>query len=722
MICALLSPRLTNDESHRCVTAMVMAGSKERQNLSLPEILVFFSQLSNSDIIVIVEKYNHTVSHFDQSKRCEERRRENFPFYEHDRCRRYGKEDSASVNLLIRTKDMCISESKGRERGLATAASSLNEIEGDIKTKVCRRRHLWSTVGLCGSAFSMFYLIMNVFPYSGFMALHLLNGRSQNDNDGDDTQHRILHITAAAIGPYAGILASSFRLGRIPTAISWGRCADIYGRKFALIIGILAMIAGNILFALAPTFAVAVGIRFSAGLLNGTMVVVRTSISEIAWGDRNLETKGVAMMSSVSGYAMLIAPAIGGLLSNPIRQYPSYFSNYDAKEGAMRLFWKSALTDYPFLLPNLIGSFVATISLLIVVFCVEETLPEDQRIDWRLIPRDIRSWITSKVMLPKKKNSASAKSPSQQIITADERTPLVSSGDRTSIPEAKVEPSQVVCGASIVQDENSENSERSNKKSTFESLRDSTSNVKFFFYSMWLFAFSSLASLEAFPLFAMASISQGGLGFDEARIGIVQTIGGCVFVFGQYAAFSTATSKIGVMKAIRFSTFGRIFLVILFPLGLYFSNPTDSECDVQTDIYTINSNSSLKCIRGKNWYQLGYLGLVTGIISILGSIFMGCSTIGVNACLTDASQRASMNGLQSMVASIGRGLGPIVAGYLVAATMKSGTISASASAWVVYGVLMVIESITHVSTRVIPDYSICSNAKKEGEKESGGEV
>lgn len=96
---------------------------------------------------------------------------------------------------------------------------------------------------------------------------------------------------------------------------------------------------------------------------------------------------------------------------------------------------------------------------------------------------------------------------------------------------------------------------------------------------------------------------------------------------------------------------------------------------------------------------------------------MGCSTIGVNACIKDASRRASMNGFQSMFASIGRGLGPIVAGYLVAGTMTSGTIPTMASAWVVYGVLMVIESITHLSTRVIPDDSTGSSAKNENKAE-----
>ena len=183
---------------------------------------------------------------------------------------------------------MCSSSSEGHHQSTSTFTQE------DTERLKIRSQHMWSTIGLCGSAFSMFYLIMNVFPYSGFLAMHLLN-------DDDNNDQSILY-TAATIGPYAGILVSSFRLGRIPTAIAWGKCADIYGRKFVLVVGLVAMVVGNFAFGVAPTFTSAVLIRFVMGILNGTMVIVRTAISEISKGDSKLESKGVAMMSSMSGY------------------------------------------------------------------------------------------------------------------------------------------------------------------------------------------------------------------------------------------------------------------------------------------------------------------------------------------------------------------------------------------------------------------------------------
>uniref|UniRef100_A0A7S4AM18 Major facilitator superfamily (MFS) profile domain-containing protein n=1 Tax=Pseudo-nitzschia australis TaxID=44445 RepID=A0A7S4AM18_9STRA len=594
--------------------------------------------------------------------------------------------------------------------------NNYDDDDDDTERRIRHRRHLWSTIGLCGSAFSMFYLIMNVFPYSGFMALHLLNGKEQDQDRAQKHAHSsssdYYYYTAATIGPYAGILVSSFRLGRIPTAIAWGRCADVYGRKFALVVGLVAMILGNLLFGLAPTFVSAVVIRFVTGLLNGTMVVVRTAISEISRGDSRLESRGVAMMSSMSGYGMLIGPAIGGLLSEPIRQHPEYFrlrndnnndNDNDGDTTATLLFGRNTLEDYPFLLPNLVGSFVAFLSLVIVIARVEETLPEDQRRDWRCFPMDMVRWMETHIVyvfmcvcwrqnaiqqlpLPFSNNHLGT-----EIVGCSSSKPTVTS-TTTSInentPLVPLTTSNCGCTEGSYEDKGTTiivTTGEKNNAGILRSFFSTTSTVRYFFYSMWCYAFTSLASSEAFPLFAMASTKNGGLGLDETDIGIVQTIAGSVFVLGQYPTFTFVKKRFGLMKALKIGALCSNLFLVFMPLGLYFS-PT-------------NNNSSN---HNHNWYELGYLGLVSGAIGIFGSIFMGCATIGVNGCIEHPSQRASMNGLQSMVASIGRGLGPIVSGYLVASAMTSEVISSQASAWVVYGFLVLIGMATYISTRSIP--------------------
>lgn len=60
----------------------------------------------------------------------------------------------------------------------------------------------------------------------------------------------------------------------------------------------------------------------ATGLGNGTMIACRTSVSEIAKGKREFESKGVGLLMSMVGYGMLISPSMGVVLSEPLRQYP----------------------------------------------------------------------------------------------------------------------------------------------------------------------------------------------------------------------------------------------------------------------------------------------------------------------------------------------------------------------------------------------------------------
>ena len=74
-----------------------------------------------------------------------------------------------------------------------------------------------ATVILSLCSFMNAYLMISMFPYSGFMVINLLPG-----------------TTVDNVGGYAGILASSFMIGRTLTSYIWGKAADVYGRVFVL--------------------------------------------------------------------------------------------------------------------------------------------------------------------------------------------------------------------------------------------------------------------------------------------------------------------------------------------------------------------------------------------------------------------------------------------------------------------------------------------------------
>jgi len=144
--------------------------------------------------------------------------------------------------------------------------------------------HFVSTMALCSCVLTMFYLLMNCFPYSGFMAMSLVPG-----------------LTEESAGTYAGILSSSFMVGRAISSYPWGKIADVYGRKFVLVVSLLNSAVLSLAFGMSPTFFWAVACRFFMGLGNGIMLIARTSVSELARGDHELEARGMGLLMSMVG-------------------------------------------------------------------------------------------------------------------------------------------------------------------------------------------------------------------------------------------------------------------------------------------------------------------------------------------------------------------------------------------------------------------------------------
>lgn len=147
---------------------------------------------------------------------------------------------------------------------------------------VSPRNHTISTLALCLSVFAQAYLLISVFPYSGFMVIELIDGLNEEN-----------------AGSYAGLLASSFMIGRACSSYGWGKLADLYGRVPVLIASLLLECIFSVWFGLSTSFTMALIVRFLLGVGSGILTIARTSASELAYGNRKLETKG---MSMVMGY------------------------------------------------------------------------------------------------------------------------------------------------------------------------------------------------------------------------------------------------------------------------------------------------------------------------------------------------------------------------------------------------------------------------------------
>ena len=111
-----------------------------------------------------------------------------------------------------------------------------------------------------------------------------------------------------------GLAIAAYGLARFLVAVPAGRLADGLGRRVALAIGGLLSALGNLLCALAPTFATFVAARFVAGA--GAALVLTTGLIVIA-DISTLANRG-RMMSVYQGvftFAVGIGPLPGGLLA-----------------------------------------------------------------------------------------------------------------------------------------------------------------------------------------------------------------------------------------------------------------------------------------------------------------------------------------------------------------------------------------------------------------------
>ncbi|KAI9115438.1 hypothetical protein K1719_013757 [Acacia pycnantha] len=163
--------------------------------------------------------------------------------------------------------------------------------------------------------------------------------------------------TEADIGSYAGYVGSAFMVGRGLTSVIWGIVADRYGRKYTILLGTISLIVFNTLFGLCTSFWMAVTTRFLLGGLNGSLGIIMAYATEILPEEH--QAKGLATYSSAWGIALVIGPALGGYLAQPVEKYPHIFP-------------KGSLFDkFPYFLPCFV---ISAFALAVLVACI--WLPE----------------------------------------------------------------------------------------------------------------------------------------------------------------------------------------------------------------------------------------------------------------------------------------------------------------------------------------------------------
>ncbi|RDY13684.1 Protein ZINC INDUCED FACILITATOR-LIKE 1, partial [Mucuna pruriens] len=159
--------------------------------------------------------------------------------------------------------------------------------------------------------------------------------------------------TEADISTYAGYVGSAFMLGRCLTSVLWGIVADRYGRKPVIVIGIVAVVIFNTLFGLSTSFWMAIIMRFLSGSLNGLLGPVKAYATELF--REEYQALGLSTVSAAWGIGLIIGPALGGYLAQPVEKYPHIFS----KDS----FWDK----FPYFLPNFI---ISSLAFVVAIGCI----------------------------------------------------------------------------------------------------------------------------------------------------------------------------------------------------------------------------------------------------------------------------------------------------------------------------------------------------------------
>jgi MFS family permease len=371
----------------------------------------------------------------------------------------------------------------------------------------------------------------------------------------------------------AGWITGMFMIGRALSGIPWGIAADRFGRKICLFASTFNVMVFGILFGFSTNFYMAIAARFCLGIGNGLFGISKTYLSEIVTSKEH-EMLAISYLNGIYTLGLIIGPSIGGLLARPAVQYPTVFAS-------TRLFGK-----YPYLLPSLFGAIIALLSNVAIALFLPETLKRDQRKETvakgeytvvnQLVPVEENDDIEMK-----KLSSSSDENPKlDSIITSPMNAKREEEEEEVEREEEDEEDDDGFSDDKI-EEGLASNDLKSNTlvlststtpvsppkalPSTFkEMLLDPSVQNMFIVYMS--FSFISVLSDEIFPLYAVTSISNGGLAWQMVQVGEALAAIGVGLIIFQFFVFRPCMKKYFTNGQKDILTKSLLFVAITMPL------------------------------------------------------------------------------------------------------------------------------------------------------------
>ncbi|ESZ89542.1 hypothetical protein SBOR_10074 [Sclerotinia borealis F-4128] len=435
------------------------------------------------------------------------------------------------------------------------------------------------------------------------------------------------------VAQWAGITSAVFSLSQCMTAILWGRASDTFGRKPAILVGLICTMICSIIWGMSISLPMAIIARALQGACNGNVGIIRTMVAEMV-PQKELQPRAFSIMPLVWSLGSIFGPSFGGFFAQPAQNFPNFF-------GHSKYF-----INFPFALPNIIASFLFLIGITTGFLFLKETLEsKSHKPDWGL---DVgKKLISSSKLLccqPRPKHHSPGH-PAYDESSASLLRPTSASGSDST----------------KAFDDNYESSSKSKAPVTRPTLRE-------------VFTRQSVINLIAYTFLALHSVSydqilpvfmhhprqihdtsntqlpfkfSGGFGLHSGRIGTIFTLYGVVGCFIQFLIFPPAARKFGVLNCFK-------GCAITFPI-ICFITP-----------YTALIQSSAH-------QQIAIFAIL--VVKSFAVIFaFPCCVILLTNSAVSLRILGTLNGFAVSISAIGRAIGPAMSGTAFTWGLKEGYI------------------------------------------------
>ncbi|RKP34344.1 major facilitator superfamily domain-containing protein, partial [Dimargaris cristalligena] len=453
---------------------------------------------------------------------------------------------------------------------------------------------------------------------------------------------RDFHITddPKEIGFYVGLVASAFSIAQLTTGMLWGFLSDRIGRRPITLLGVMGTIVCSVLFGMSQSLAWAVTVRALWGALNGNTSTAKTIMAEIT--DETNQARGFSLLPLCRNLGSIVGPMIGGLLSNPVDNYPSIF-------GDSVLFAK-----YPYLLPCLFCAALSTCSWVLGYFYLEETLNREMPKVRNLASASGTTLVDECDSNTRADTAKPTTGNSKAVISAEiddvdfSGRPLLAASQSASLeglPEPHTKP-QPSAWASV----------------TAAFNRDSLKCITGYFG----LALLGIMFDELYPVWSATDPDLGGIGLTTKTIGLTLSIAGVSVLYVQIVMYPKVQRYLGSLLCFRYGAL--LFSILLFAFPFISLLEADRRTGHSADFHN-STEAEPQPIRTVTW-----IALIAALFAKVcgGTLCFTSANILINNSVPNRAALGTVNGFTQSVGSLARAIGPMLAGILWSWSLTNG--------------------------------------------------